>query len=478
VEICGWFIFMKSVAIIGAGITGLTAAFYLKRQGVPVTVYEAGGRVGGVIQSIRKDGFLAEFGPNTILETSPKIAQLVRDAGLESRKLATDPKAEARYVVRSGRPIEMPGSVPGFITTPLFTAKAKLAELREPFIKPRRDGVEESIGQFVVRRFNQEFLDHAIDALVAGIYAGDPHKLSLPHAFPKLKALEDNYGSMIKGQIFGARRKSGEVAKDRAAKFSFDEGLQVLPDTLAAQFGDSLKLNTPVTKLTQAGEGWRVTTAGGESEFGAVIYCGTAYRLAELEIVGTPVSDPASLTSGGTKLPGRCPALQSLAEISYPPVASVVLGFRREDVAHSCQGFGMLIPKIEGFKILGTIFSSALFPNRAPAGRLTLTSYIGGARYPELALLPQDQIVETVLADLRVLLGVRGKPVFTQTAVYPRAIPQYNVGYGKYRELLNDIEAKTPNLFFAGHYRDGVSLGDSIVSGVNIAERAGILLKF
>ncbi|MEY4917260.1 MAG: hypothetical protein RL616_1173, partial [Verrucomicrobiota bacterium] len=162
-----------------------------------------------------------------------------------------------------------------------------------------------------------------------------------------------------------------------------------------------------------------------------------------------------------------------LSEISYPPVASVVLGFRREDVTHPCAGFGMLIPKIEGFKILGTIFSSALFPNRAPAGRVAMTSYIGGARYPELASLPPDKLVELVLADLRVLLGVRGQPTFVHTAFWPKAIPQYNVGYGKYRDLLNDIEAKTPNLFFAGHYRDGVSLGDSIVSGVNIAERVG-----
>ncbi len=451
---------MKSVAIIGAGITGLTAAFYLKRQGVPVTVYEASGRVGGVIQSIRKDGFLAEFGPNTILETSPKIAQLIRDAGLEARKLATDPKADARYVVRYGRPIEMPASVPGFFTTKLFTAKAKLAVLREPFIKPRRDGAEESIGQFVVRRFNQEFLDHAIDALVAGIYAGDPHKLSLPHAFPKLKALEDNYGSMIKGQLFGARdrKKSGEVAKDRAPKFSFDEGLQVLPDTLAAQLGDSLKLNTPVMKLSPTSDGWRVGAASGEDEHGAVIYCGTAHRLAELEINGTPTTSSA---------------LRTLSEISYPPVSAVVLGFRREDVARSRSGFGMLIPKIEGFKILGTIFSSALFPNRAPAGHITLTSYIGGARYPELGLLPPEKLVETTLADLRVLLGVKGQPMFTHTKTWPKAIPQYNVGYGKYRDLLTDLEAKNKNLFFAGHYRDGVSLGDSIVSGVNGAEKVG-----
>jgi oxygen-dependent protoporphyrinogen oxidase len=453
---------MKSVAVIGAGITGLTAAFYLKRSGYAVTVYEAGDRAGGVVQSLRRDGFLAEFGPNTILETSPKIAQLVRDAGLESRKLPTAPEAEARFVVRYRRPIEMPGSPLGFLTTPLFTAAAKFAVLREPFIAPRRDGPEESIGQFVVRRLNREFLDHAIDALVAGIYAGDPNKLSLPHAFPRLKALEDKYGSMIKGQIRGARerKKSGEVAKDRAAKFSFDEGLQVLPDTLAKHLGGSLLLNTPVTRLTQIDGGWRVATARGQAEYTAVTYCGTAYRLAELCVDGSEGFDRKS-------------ALRSFAEIDYPPVASVVLGFRRSDVAHPCQGFGMLIPKIEGFKILGSIFSSALFPNRAPAGHLTLTSYIGGARYPDLALLPPEQLVETTLADLRVLLGVTGKPVFVQTAAYPRAIPQYNVGYGKYRQLLNDLEGASPGLFFAGHYRDGVSLGDSIVSGANIAGRVG-----
>ena len=444
---------MKSVAIIGAGITGLTTAFYLKRQGIAVTIYESSHRVGGVIQSLRKDGYLAEFGPNTLLETSPKISQLIRDAGLQSRRLDPDAAAGARFVVRYKRPIEMPGSPSGFLTTDLFSFKAKLAVLREPFIPARRDGVEESIGQFVVRRFNQEFLDHAIDALVAGIYAGDPNKLSVTHAFPKLKALEDNYGSMIKGQIFGARerKKRGEVAKDRAPKFSFDEGLQVLPDELAAQLGDSVKLNTPVTKLTRGADGWTVTTLSGETQHSAVIYCGTAHKLAELKVEGVDLS--------------------AFSTIRHPPVASVVLGFRREDVTHPCNGFGMLIPKIEGFKTLGTIFSSALFPNRAPVGHLTLTTYVGGERYPELASLPQDKLVSLVCEDLRVLLGVRGQPTFQHVVVYPRAIPQYNVGYGRFKEMLTQIEADQPGLFFAGHFRDGVSLSDSIASGISMAER-------
>src|ERR1700723_1338933 len=181
---------MESVAVIGAGITGLTAAFYLKRQGIPVVVYEGASRAGGVIQSVRRDGFLAQYGPNTLLETSPKIGQLIRDVGLASRRLDTDPKAEARYVVRGRRPVAMPASQLGIFTSPLLSAKAKLALVREPFVRPRRDGVEESIAEFVTRRLSREFLERMVDALVAGIYAGDPYKLSALHAFPRLKALE------------------------------------------------------------------------------------------------------------------------------------------------------------------------------------------------------------------------------------------------------------------------------------------------
>ncbi|MFN3409690.1 MAG: protoporphyrinogen oxidase [Limisphaerales bacterium] len=455
---------MKSIGVIGGGITGLTAAFYLQRRGLAVTVYEATDRVGGAIQTLRRDGYLAEFGPNTILETSPKIAALVNDAGLAARRLDPDPRAEARYVVRYGRPMAMPGSPLGFFTTPLFTLGAKWAVLREPFRPARRDGAEESIADFVRRRLCREFLDHAIDALVAGIYAGDPERLSVQQAFPKLAALEAKYGSLLKGQILGARerKRRGEVAKDRAPKFSFDEGLQVLPDTLRERLGSAVRLNTRVTRLTRERDAWTLDwTAGNESgqtRHDFVLYAGTAYRLAELELVGPGAREPVA-------------DLKLFSEVRHPPVASVVLGFRREDVAHPCSGFGMLIPRVEGFKILGTIFSSALFPNRAPAGHLTLTSYVGGERYPELAARPSAELVVIVREDLRRLLGVRGEPTFQHSVFWPKAIPQYNLGYARFREKLTELESQWPGLFFAGHYRDGISLGDSIVSGVNAAER-------
>src|SRR5258708_3393098 len=354
----------------------------------------------------------------------------------------------------------MPGSPDGFLTTKLFSLKAKLAVLREPFVPRRSDDKEESIAEFVVRRLGKEFLDHAIDALVAGVYAGDPYQLSVPQAFPKLAQLEERYGSLIKGQILGARerKKRGEVAKDRAAKFSFDEGLQVLPETLRARLGASVQLNTEVTRITQVQTRWIVEARQAErairAEHSAVLYAGTAYKLAELDL---QTRQPLSFTP--------------FSEIHYPPVASVVLGFRREDVEHPCEGFGMLIPRVEGFRILGTIFSSSLFPNRAPAGHLTLTSYVGGERYPDLAILPAEKLFELTCEDLRVLLGVKGKPTFHPPVFYPPAIPQYNVGYGRYKELMTEIEAKAPGLFLAGHYRDGVSLSDSIVSGCNVADR-------
>lgn len=451
---------MNSVAIIGGGITGLTAAFRLRQRGIPVTIYEAGDRVGGVIQSVRKDGYLAEFGPNSVLETSPKITSLIADLGLVERRLYSDPRSEKRYIVRGGRPIALPGSKLGFFRTSLFSPAAKLRLLAEPFIQRAPATTEENLAEFVKRRIGQEFLDYAINPFVAGVYAGDPARLSVKHAFPKLHALEQKYGSLMVGQFLGARerKRRAEVSKQNAKKISFDEGLQVLTDTLHERLGDIVQLNSTVISVEQTPKGWTVATrVDGREErhnHSAVVFAGPTHKLAAISFVSR-----------------SCLNWSPLALITYPPVASIVLGFRREDVAHPLDGFGMLVPEVERFKILGALFSSSLFPNRAPADHVTLTCYVGGTRAPELALLGADSLAELVLGDLREILGVRGNPTFRHHCLFRKAIPQYEVGFGRLKALMSEIEEKASGIFMAGHYRDGISLGDSIVSGHGVVDR-------
>lgn len=452
------------VGIIGAGITGLTAAFHLARAGFAVTVYEASDRAGGVICSHREGDWLAEGGPNTILQTAPAIGDLLDRLGLASRRCDSDPAAGARYVVRGGQPVDLPTSAWHFFRSSLFSGRAKLRLLGEPFIA--RGSGNESVADFVRRRLGQEFLDYAIDPLVTGIYAGDPAALSIRHAFPRIHALEATYGSLIRGQIFGARarRKRGDVSKANAKKFSFDDGLQVLPDTLRDHLGSAVRLRTRVLAIQRAAPGWELsldqagTTASQRHR--AVLFCGTALSLARLKI-----QVPAA------------PDLSSLAKVHYPPVTSVVLGFRRADVRHPCQGFGMLIPHREGFGILGTIFSSSLFPRRAPDGHLTLTIYVGGVRNPEAAQLAEDPLVDLVRRDLGRLLGVEGAPVFRRITRWPHAIPQYNLGYEVPLQVLADLEHAAPGFFVTGHFRDGVALSDSLLNGGRVAERIGEYLR-
>jgi protoporphyrinogen/coproporphyrinogen III oxidase len=454
------------IAIVGGGITGLTAAVRLRQHGHPVTLYEASPRLGGVIQSLEQDGYLAEFGPNTILETSPKIVSLVHDLKLDSRRLYSDPAAANRYIVRRRRPVALPTSPIGFLTTPLFSLSAKLRLLREPFLPPSPPDIEESLAQFVLRRLGREFLDYAINPFVGGVYAGDPGQISVREAFPKLLALEQKYGSLIKGQILGARerRNRAEVSKQSAPKFSFQHGLQELIDALQNRLGESIQPQSQVIRLQANPAGWRVTTRVQqqlhEFQHSAVLLAIPAHQLPQIQVLASHPVD-----------------LQGFSQIHYPPVASVVLGFRRKDVPHPLDGFGMLVPQIEGFRILGTIFSSSLFPHRAPPNHVTLTSYVGGTRAPDLALRPVRELIQLTLDDLRSILGIVGQPTFTHCVLYPKAIPQYNIGYGRFRQAMADIETRAPGLFLAGHSRDGVSLGDSIVSGHDVAARIHSLLN-
>ncbi len=451
---------MNPVAIVGGGITGLCAAFRLRQQNIPVTLYEEAGRVGGPIRTICENGFMAEYGPNTILETSPKIAALITDLGLDPRRRDSDPAANKNYIVRNGRMHPLPVSAGAFAATPLFSIAGKLRIAAEPFIRKPPGSEDESLAEFVVRRLGREFLDYAINPFVSGIYAGDPAALSVRHAFPKLHKVEAQYGSLILGQFLGARerKKRAEVAAPQAKKVSFDDGLQVLTDTLHTQLGDSVKLRSSVLSVEKNAGGWTVAVlANGREErrnHSAVLFTAPAHKLASLRIAD---AEPVSLAV--------------LGEIKHPSVARIVLGFRKEDVADPLDGFGFLVPELERLSILGTTFSSSIFANRAPQGHVTLTSFIGGCRNPELANRQPEELFDRAVQDLKRVLGVRGQPIYRHHVVFPWAIPQYNVGYGKFMDLMTGIEARHPGLFFAGNYRNGISVGNSIVAGQEVASR-------
>jgi oxygen-dependent protoporphyrinogen oxidase len=442
------------VAVLGGGITGLTAAWHLRLAGFSPVVIEKRERVGGAIGTWRSDGWLHELGPNSLLETSPEIGALVEAAGLADRRCYGSPEAANRYIVRGGRPVRMPGSPWSFLTTPLFSAGAKLALLGEPF-RPRSDpAAQESVAEFVERRLGREFLDYAVNPFVGGVYAGDPRRLSVRLGFPKLHALEQEHGSLLRGAF--ARRNASGGPKGRM--FSFADGMEELPLALARALGDAVWPRTDVRCVRRTPEGWELVVArGGDvraEAFAAVIAALPADPLAALVFEGVP----------------RPRGLAGLAEIEHPPVVSVFTGHARADVAHPLDGFGVLVPEVERGKILGTLFSSSLFPGRAPAGHVGLTTFVGGTRQPELAQLDDDALLRVVLDELGRLLGVHGRPACVHLRRWPRAIPQYTLHHGRHLDAMAAFEAEAPGLFLGGNSRDGISLSYCISAGRRLAD--------
>ncbi len=462
------------VIVVGAGLSGLTAAFRLALQGRRVEVLDAGERPGGVIGTQRRDGMLYELGPNSGMDTTPLINDLLRDAGILDQRLDAEPAAARRYIIRGGRLVPMPTSPLAFLATGLFSWRAKLALLREPFV-PRLPAAapEESIAAFVRRRLGQEFLDYAIEPFVAGIYAGDPEQLSVPAAFPRLHALEQSYGSLIRGQILGARerrrqeRRTGEKSKNTAGSFSFRAGMQTLTDALASHIG-RIECGVHVESVRRDSDGTYVVEG---SQRGAPLA-----RRARAVILAVPAYAAARmLAAQAAAQPVVHAAIDALNEIHYPPVATVASGFRRRDVRHPLDGFGFLAPKVEQPPVLGTLFSSSMFRDRAPQDRVVLTSFVGGRRQPEAALANDEAIAATVQRGLTRYLGAE-EPLWHEVTRWERAIPQYGFGHRERLARVEAVEAALPGLYFCANYRGGVSIGDCIKSGHAMGERVALAL--
>jgi len=438
------------ITILGAGISGLATAFWLNKDGFDLTVLESINEPGGSMITRYEDGFLIDYGPNSGLETTPLIGQIVEEIGLKVEMIYADEKANKRYILKNDQLHALPTSPGAFLKTKLFSTKAKLRLLAEPFVVKSKEGYYQSISEFVKRRLGQEFLDYAINPFVAGVFAGDPDRLSVKSAFPKLYRLEELYGGLFKGLVLGAknRKKQAEQSKQSARMFSFERGMQSFPKSIAAKLGDKIKYNCHVENVVKS-----------ENKFKVLYHHNSKSEEIVTDVVLStiPAYQAASIFDDKENQ-----LFDHLNKIYYPPVKVLYIGFRKTVVGQVLDGFGFLIPEKENKAFLGAIWSSTIFPFRARDDLAAFTLFIGGARSPELLDNENEKLVHNVIEEFKKIMNIDSDPIFIKEMLWPKAIPQYSIGYIEHEKYFQKFEMSNPGIFLSGNYRGGISVGDCI----------------
>jgi oxygen-dependent protoporphyrinogen oxidase len=429
------------VCVVGAGISGLVVSWLLKKKGIKVTLLEKEDRAGGNISTLRKDGYLLEQGPNNLLR-NPELVRLVRELGIEGKVLGARPSAKRRFVLIGGKLQQLPTGPIDFLFGSFFSAKAKLSLLREPF-NGTRSQEGESAAAFFRRRLGDEFVLKGLDPFVSGIYAGNPEELEMESAFPRLLEMEREHGSLFKG-LFKSKRE--KIEGDFPRSFTFHDGLEVLVEELMSGIGESFVPNAPIESIEKDRDEFLVGFNGGKESFSHVV-------------VTTPAAPSAEFLGSLDR-----EISETLRKVKYPPVAMVFLGIRKDQIGFDIDGFGFLVPGGENRNVLGTLWNSSVFEWRSPEGIELLTTFVGGARRPELVDLSDEALVSLVMSELREILGVTGNPQFTHVKKWAKAIPQYDIGHSEITDLLRRKQVEYPGLFFNGNFIGGVSVGDCVAN--------------
>ena len=464
--------------VIGGGISGLACAFRLRQLGIQAVVLETSPHPGGMISTVRRNGFVFEAGPQCP-RFPASVWNLVREVNLEKEFVAGDPKAK-RYILRDGRLHLAPFSPGGLLATQLVGPRSKYRLLSEVLRNTQPPAEEESLAQFVERKFGTEAVDYLADPFISTVFFGDAHKMGMESAFPDLVEWERSRGSVVRGALraYYAKRATGKSSdetsrRDSNAKLgrlyvtdalpslgSFRGGMATLAEKLAEKLGEDVHFGAHVESIaavcagnSASGATWQIRASGG-AEFSA-----------EALVLAVPAHAAASL------LQQRAPKLAVLlAAIEYAPMGVVSSAYERKQVRHALSGFGFMVPRREGLHTVCTFWNSSLFPARAPQGTVLMTSIVRSGA-DGLMLASYDVFAEAVEAENAKILGISGAPIERTVWRFPRALPQYNVGHARrvkeIREALNEF----PGLCLAGNYLTGRSIGDCADTGFQAAEK-------
>lgn len=457
--------------VVGAGISGLAAAYALQKAQVSTLLVEAAARPGGVIRSVQRDGYLLECGPQSFSGNSA-ITAICSDLDLLDERVLADPKAP-RFVLINGALQAVPMNPLGLLISPLLGGGTKRAILRDLLGKSKAPGPDESVANFVRRKFSESLLDRLVGPFVSGIYAGDPEKLSLRAAFPILHEAEKASGSILRG-IFPAlkaraakRPKRPKGPRERPTLQTFSGGNEMLIKALALNLGERLKCAVEVTGIEHLDPGHDAQAP----RFGVAVRTPQGEETVEAErlVLAVPTGVAGKLLG-----PLDEEFEKQLGGIEYAGVAVVSLGYRKKDVSHALEGFGFLVPRSSGLNDLGTVWNSSLFPGRAPEGEALLTSFVGGATNPDALQQSETALAEMIHKEITPLLGIRQEPAFSNVTIWPRALPQYNLGHTARLAALEQLRGKFPGLYFAGNYLNGPAIGTCVEQALKVADEVRV----
>lgn len=464
---------MKKVLVIGGGISGLSTAWLLDKRAreagisLDLCLLEQEQQPGGKIKSVREDGFLCEWGPNGFLDSKPQTLELCAALGITDRLHRSNDNARKRYIFTGGELHRLPENGPSFLKSRLLSWPGKFRLLGEPFAA-NPPGNDESLAAFGRRRLGAEALQKLIAPMASGIFAGDPETMSLVSCFPRIAELEREYGGLFVAMLALAKkkkqeRKEGKISSSAAGPggtlTSFKEGIQFLTDTLASQLGERVRTGVAVASVSRLGDGWEVRTTAGET------------LQADLVISAAPAFAAANMLEGVD-----ASLVDTLRQILYSTLNVVCCGFKKEGLGHPLDGFGYLVPKEEGRTVLGTLWDSSMFEERAPDGMALLRSMAGGACKPELMELPESELLQRVRDDLQVAMGITQSPCFSRIIRHQQAIPQYTVGHGKRLEAIEGRLSNLPGLLLTGNAFKGVGLNDCVAASQATVDKALVLL--